>query len=175
MTPKDESALRAAYGKMSERVHDLLQSSSGSGVSVKDAIQRARELATELGELSREEADFIADALRRDIDQLSLSLIQAEAELKEWADTDLAVIEQSLLDHLLKASDPTALELMRLREAWEERAAGKGGVHAGQVAEAGAYTCTTCGEIIHLKEAGKLPPCPRCAGSDYLPIRSAVM
>lgn len=32
----------------------------------------------------------------------------------------------------------------------------------------GRYVCTTCGEDVHLDDdSDRLPPCPRCNGTDY--------
>jgi DNA-directed RNA polymerase subunit RPC12/RpoP len=32
----------------------------------------------------------------------------------------------------------------------------------------GRYVCTKCGEAVHLDDDGdRLPPCPRCNGTDY--------
>jgi Zn finger protein HypA/HybF involved in hydrogenase expression len=34
----------------------------------------------------------------------------------------------------------------------------------------GAYTCTTCGQVVVLDDTSDtLPPCPKCHGTDYRP------
>jgi len=169
-----EARLREGYRAMSGRVQHALQNvEKGSLHTLEDALLQARDMAMTLGELTREEADFIAQALKRDVEDVSLSMMQAEAGLKHWAETDLTVAEQAFIQRVLGAADPTTLEWLHLREAWEERMVN--GIHAGHEAGAGAYECVACGEIIHLDRAATVPPCPQCGGGRYRSIRSAVM
>lgn len=37
----------------------------------------------------------------------------------------------------------------------------------GEVTHGGEFACTSCGGEIHLKKPGRLPPCPKCAKSDF--------
>lgn len=169
-----EARLREGYRNMSERVQHLLQGAEqGALHTLEEALFKAREMAMTLGELTREEADFIAQALKRDVEDVSLSMMQVEAGLESWANTELTVAEQGFFERVLASADPTTLEWMHLKEAWEERE--RDGIHAGHVAEAGAYECIACGEVVHLKQATTVPPCPRCKGGRYRPIRSAIM
>ncbi|MEW6446163.1 MAG: zinc ribbon-containing protein [Pseudomonadota bacterium] len=159
---------------MIERVQRYLQDTEGGVIhTMEEALYKAREAAMTLGELTREEADEIVDALRRDVDDVALTMIQAEAGFRTWMETDLTVAEQAMLVRALSSADPTTLEWMLLRESWEERR--RVVARTGQVAEAGSYECLACGEIIHLHAEGVVPPCPRCKGTDYRGALSAVM
>ena len=34
----------------------------------------------------------------------------------------------------------------------------------------GTYTCTNCGQTVYLDQnSDRLPPCPKCGGTHYLP------
>ncbi|MFZ5536260.1 MAG: zinc ribbon-containing protein [Pseudomonadota bacterium] len=169
-----ERRLREGYRVMSERVHQLLQH-AGEGMvhTLEEALLKAREQAYTLGELSREEAEVVATALKRDVEGVALTMMQAELGVKQWVETDLTVAERSLLERVLSGADPTTLELLRLKELWTERE--QAPVHAGAEAPKGAYECVACGEIIHLEQAATVPPCPRCKGTRFRPVRSAVM
>lgn len=169
-----EARLREGYRAMSGRVQHLLQDIEYGGMhTLEEAVNKAREMAMTLGELTREEADFVAKALKRDVEDVSLSMMQAGLGLQHWAETDLTAAEQTFIQRVLSAADPTTLEWLHLREGWEERMVN--GIHTGHEAGAGAYECIACGEIIHLEHAATVPPCPRCKGGRYRPIRSAVM
>ncbi|MEW6691505.1 MAG: hypothetical protein AB1340_01555 [Pseudomonadota bacterium] len=173
--PNDfEGRLREGYRAMSERVHQILQH-AGEGMvhTLEEALLKAREQAYTLGELSREEAEVVATALKRDVEGVALAMMQAEVGAKQWMETDLTVAERSLLERALSGADPTTLDLLRLKELWTERE--QAPVHAGTEAGKGAYECVACGEIIHLEQAATVPPCPRCKGTRFRPIRSAVM
>lgn len=37
----------------------------------------------------------------------------------------------------------------------------------GEITHGGEFTCTGCGGEIHLKNPGRLPPCPKCSKSDF--------
>jgi DNA-directed RNA polymerase subunit RPC12/RpoP len=169
-----EGRLKDGYRAMIERAHHFLQH-AGEGLehTLEEAILKAREQAYALGELSREEAEEIAAALKRDVEVLALAMMQAEVGAQQWLDTDLTFAERSLLERALSGADPTTLELLRLKELWAERA--QGWVSTGAEAAAGAYACVACGETIHLEHAATVPPCPRCKGTRFKPIRSAVM
>lgn len=169
-----ETRLRAGYRNMIERVqHFLQEAEEGATGAMEEALSKAREMALTLDELTREEADEIVDALRRDVDDVALTMIQAEAGLRTWMETDLTAAEQAMLMRALSSADPTTLEWMLLKGEWVERR--RVTAQTGQMADAGSYECLNCGEIIHLHEAGVVPPCPRCKGTDYRNARSAVM
>ncbi|MEF3193624.1 MAG: zinc ribbon-containing protein [Halothiobacillaceae bacterium] len=169
-----EGRLREGYRTMIDRVHQLLQH-AGEGVvhSLEEALLKAREQAYTLGELSREEAEVVATALKRDVEGVALTMMQAEAGARLWMETDLTVAERRLLERALASADPTTLELLRLKELWTERE--QAPVHAGMEARKGAYACVACGEIIHLAQAATVPPCPRCKSTRFRPMGSAVM
>ncbi len=165
--------LREGYRRMSERVHQLLQQ-AGNGVhTLEDALHKASEQAHALGELSREEAELVAEALKRDVEELALGMMQAEAGIKDWADTDLSLSERMLLERALSTADPATLEWLRLKAGWAERDGYS--LHAGMKASPGAYECQSCGEVVHLEHEATLPPCPHCKGTRFRPIPSAVM
>lgn len=169
-----EGRLKDGYRAMIERAHHFLQH-AGEGLehTLEEAILKAREQAYALGELSREEAEEIAAALKRDVEVLALAMMQAEVGAQQWLDTDLTFAERSLLERALSGADPTTLELLRLKELWAEQEPAL--AHAGAEAPSGAFECMECGEVIHLEHAGRIPPCPRCKGARFRPIRSAVM
>lgn len=170
MSIQIEERLREAYRAMNERVHRLLEQ---AGHSLDEAIDKAREQAYALGELTREEAEEVASALKRDVEAVALAMMAAEAGLREWVDTDLAVAEYRLLERALASADPTTLEWLWLKERLREQEAAP--VHAGDEAAKGAYLCLTCGEVLHLEHAARVPPCPHCRGARFKPIRSVVM
>ncbi|MGK0673457.1 MAG: hypothetical protein ABWU16_02195 [Halothiobacillaceae bacterium] len=169
-----ERRLRDGYRVMSERVQRLLQH-AGEGVvhTLEEALLKAREQAYILGELSREEAEVVAMALRRDVEDVALAMMQAEVGVKPWMDTELVVAERLLFERILANADPTILELLRLKESWAEYE--QAPLRTGMEAPKGAFACLACGAVIHLEQAATVPPCARCKGTRFRPIRSAVM
>jgi len=169
-----QGRLREAYNAMSERVLDLMQGEHGVRQSLDSALLRAREWVMTVNELTHEEADDLAATLRREVDELSATLVAAEEEFEDWVETDLLFAEHRAVECMLLAADPTTRDLMRLKEMWAEQMAQL--LHAGDTVAAGAYECVDCGEVLHFDGADNiLPSCPACGGEVYRRLRSAVM
>ena len=44
------------------------------------------------------------------------------------------------------------------------------GWHSGQIAGIGTLECAQCGEQLHFHKTGRIPPCPKCAGTEFARI-----
>jgi Zn finger protein HypA/HybF involved in hydrogenase expression len=65
---------------------------------------------------------------------------------------------------LKTAADQTELEWLKMKmQAADERPVYK----TGEVAAPGTFECRKCGERIHLHAPGHIPPCPKCAHTEY--------
>jgi len=169
-----QGRLREAYNAMSARVLDVMQGEHGVRQSLEHALMQAREWVMTVNELTHEEADDLVAILRRDVDELSATLVAAEEEFEDWVETDLLVAENQALERVLLAADPTTRDLMRLKEMWAAQMAQL--LRAGDTVDAGAYECVDCGEVLHFDvEENVLPACPACSGTCYRQMRSAVM
>lgn len=167
-----EEQHQEGYKRMLERVRDILEEAEESlRPGVHEAIERARERAVELGELTREEAQRISEYLRRDVEETAAHMSESREEFRDWLALDLTMMEQKVVQMLMSIADRTDVELAQLRERATESAF----YHTGELAAPGTFQCTECGELIHLKRTGHLPPCPKCGGSRYKRIPSAVM
>jgi hypothetical protein len=149
--------LTRAYERMLERSKGLY---TDAGHTVQRAIQTAAETASELGELTREEAERIGLYLQRDVQDAAAFLSKHGGELRDWLRFDAELIEDRVLDALSLLVDNTKLEL----SAW---ALGANEWHTGEVTGPGTLVCAACGEELHFKQAGHIPPCPKCHGSRY--------
>ena len=162
--------LGEAYELMLERVLDEFRAARDkSAPALMTLIDKARDTATELGELSREEAERVAAWLRRDLDDLGGHLARTGGELRDWLGFETELIESRLLDLALAAGDPTRLQLARL----DEDLAAAREYRSGEIAGPGTLQCDACGERLTLRRAGRIPPCPRCHGSRFHRARNA--
>ena len=48
-----------------------------------------------------------------------------------------------------------------------ERARKVGEWHTGEITGVGILECKGCGEKLHFKTAGHIPPCPKCQGTVF--------
>ncbi len=159
----DEKQVKG-YEKLLERTREFF---SEAGDELKPKLQYALDAAiektTELGELTREEAEKIGDYLKRDLESAGNYLASDEAkELKDWLHMDLDLIEANILDALSLLVDPTNVELAMLAER-----AKTAEWHTGEITGPGTLVCSKCGEELHFHKAGHIPPCPKCAGTVF--------
>jgi hypothetical protein len=158
--PGLDSKLTVAYNLMLERASEVMEQ---AGKGLRHGVDAAMEKATELGELSREEAEQVGDYVLRDLHDAAGFINDSGNELRDWLRFDLEVVEQSLADMFSQLVDHTRLELDRL----EERATAIGEWHTGEIVGIGTLECKGCGEKLHFHHTGHIPPCPKCRGSKY--------
>jgi len=156
-----------AYNVMMERVEAAIAKADKKGMPVLEkAIEDAQEKASELGEISREEAEKVGDYLRRDLQEAAGFLAETGEHLKDWLRFDLALIEDRVLELFSNMVDHTRLELDKLAT----RADQLGDWHTGEITGVGTLRCKACGELLHFHAAGHIPPCPKCNKSGFTRI-----
>ena len=134
-----------------------------AGSTLKNALEMAQQNAVHLEELTREEAEQIADYIRRDLNDAAEFLSETKNELGDWLMLDLDIFEHKMLELFLSVADQTRLELEQLRE--QARMAST--YHTGEITGPGTLQCSQCGKLIHFKETGHIPPCPQCHFSEF--------
>jgi len=154
-----------AYNKMLERVKDFaIEARDEVTPKLQHGLDAAREKATEMGELSREEAEKIGDYLKRDVYDAAKYLASEKAdELKDWLRFDVQLVEERLADSFALLVDKTTIELQKLAD----RAREVGEWHTGEITGPGTLVCKECGEHIHFHKTGHIPPCPKCHATVY--------
>ncbi|WP_232023969.1 zinc ribbon-containing protein [Sulfurivermis fontis] len=153
-----------AYYRMLGRLKTALEDAEHKAAPVVErAIERAQETATELGELTREEAERVGGYLRRDLEDAARFLADTGSELGEWLRFDLQLVEKGLADLFRGSVDYTRVELGQLAE----RADAVGEWHSGEITGIGTLQCKACGEKLHFHHIGHIPPCPKCHGTVY--------
>lgn len=153
-----------AYERMLERVDGMLELAEKSTLpTLRRSIDHAREKAVELNELTREEAERLATYVERDMQEAARFLVETGAEIREWWQFDVQLIEQRLLDMFASVADKTRLELEKLADQAREASR----YHTGEVTGPGTLICEGCGKEIHFHKAGRIPPCPGCQGTGF--------
>jgi len=163
MKTEHEKQVRA-YERMLERAKQFL-TETGREVTPKlqEALNAAKEKASQLGELSAEEAEKIADYLKRDLHAAAEFLAEDRGELRDWLRFDIQQMESRIAGALALLVDRTKIELAEL----EQRAQRTGEWHTGEITGPGTLICNNCGEELHYEKPGHIPPCPKCRGTVY--------
>jgi len=156
--------LGEAYERMFERAaENFHKAEDKSGVALHRLIDDAKDKAIDLEELSEEDAEKVSDYLKRDLGEAASHLSKTGLELKDWLGFETSLLESGILDLLFRASDPTTLELLKMRESAQSAT----GYHSGEITGPGTLVCDGCGEKLQFYKAGKIPPCPKCQATKF--------
>jgi rubrerythrin len=162
--PQDKPAWIEAYNKLvhytREELDDLREKSEPA---LQEAMEKAKDKISELGELTREEAEKVSDYVVRDLHSAGEFIAEGEREIADWLRLDLMIIEDRLLDSFSKLVDQTREELDYIRA----RADALGEWHTGEIAGIGVLKCKSCGQLVHFENTGHIPPCPKCHGTKF--------
>ena len=157
-------ALGEVYEKMFERaVENFHKAEEKSGALFHKLIDEAKEKAVELEEVSREDAEKLSAYIKRDLSDAADHLSETGRELKDWLGFETTLLESSIFDLLLKAADKTTLELLKMKEDAQQASI----YHTGEITGPGTLACDQCGEKLHFRKAGKIPPCPKCHATTF--------
>ena len=154
-----EQKLIAAYDKMMERVNHFLTDAEEQAIpTLLKNIDKAKHQATELRELTSDEAEKVAMYLRRDLQDAGEYLQNTGKEFSTWLSFDMELVEDRMLDTFAKIADKTQLELAQLA-AQAKRAQE---YHTGEITSIGTLSCQSCHTLVHFKKTSRIPPCPKC-------------
>ena len=160
-----EQKLIAAYDTMMERVHHVIDNAEQHALpALQTHIDKAKQQAIELKELTQEEADKLAKYLHRDISDLSAHLSQSGAAISSWVSFDIELIEDRLLDVFSQVADETGLQLSQLAEQAKRAQE----YHTGELTRIGTLSCQQCDTLLHFTKTSRIPPCPKCHKNIFL-------
>ncbi|MBK5968380.1 MULTISPECIES: zinc ribbon-containing protein [Thiorhodovibrio] len=164
--PESVDRLVDAYERMLERTRERLDAAEESAPKLRDWLEKTRDHMVELGELTREEANRVAEYIERDIEDAAHYLVDTGEELKTWWRFDLELIEDRLLDAFTSVADQTRVQL----QAWAERAEqarGERRYQSGEITGPGTLVCANCGARAHFQRATRISDCAECGGTEF--------
>ncbi|MDP1597176.1 MAG: hypothetical protein Q8S46_00730 [Methylotenera sp.] len=127
--------------------------------AVSTALEKAREQLTTLGELSEEQGEVLKTYLDRDLEQTISDAKWLGEEAKEKLNP--ARLGAGALSSLASVLELTNNAIHSLLNKTVQALTYK----TGEITSAGSLTCQACGQKIHLKKTGHVPPCPKCDGT----------
>lgn len=153
-----------AYEHMLKRTRERLDEAQESAPRLGDWLEKTRDHMVELGELTREEANRVAEYIERDIEDAAHYLVDTGEDLKTWWRFDLQLIEDRLLEAFTSVADQTSLQLRALAE--RARAA-RTSYQSGEITGPGTLVCNHCGARLHFQRATCIPDCAECGGQAF--------
>ena len=164
MSTDQNNKHESAYERMLENTKTFLnETSKDLTPKLQQALDAAIEKASEVGELTREEAEKIGNYLKRDVYDAAKFLAEDRGELRDWLRFDVEQVERRILDSLSLLVDTTKVDLAE----FAEQANRFGEWHTGEITGPGTLVCEACGEELHFHKAGHIPPCPKCKETKY--------
>ena len=181
--PRD-SAVVVAYEKLARRTKALYHETREHPPAwLEKAVDTAREQLEAAGEVTREHGQHAAEALKRDLQQTGRDFEAFGEKTREFLARDL---EQTRADFEAlgeKARDSLFLAqvgagFLELSTAVLQGASNLFGelarasddalaYHTGQVTRPGRLVCDSCGAEMNFKHVGRIPPCPKCAKTEF--------
>lgn len=157
-------AMGAAYETMYEHVAaNIHKVKDKSGPLLHDLVEEAKDKVIELEDIAEEDAEKISSWLRRDLDDVTHYLAEADHAVKDWLGFETALIKSEIIRLLLETADKTTVQLLRMKENARKPCL----YHTGEIAGPGTLICDECGEKLHFHHAGHIPPCPKCHKTDF--------
>ena len=167
---KLDQKLVAAYDKMMERIHHILDDAEQHAIpSLQKSIDKAKQQAIELKEITAEEADKLASYIRRDIHDATHHISESGQEISSWFSFDLQLIEERILDVFSKVADKTKAELAQLAN----QARFMQEYHTGEITSIGTLQCNDCKTLLHFKKTSRIPPCPKCHKTQFSRVKKS--
>jgi hypothetical protein len=156
------------YNRMMEHIRELVDDVENKAApTVREAIDSAKQFSTDLGQLTREEADKVGEFIRRDMHDAASYLADSGKEFRDWLNLDLQLIERRVLDMFAGVADKTRLEL----EGLAQRARAASQYHTGEVVAPGTLECVACNQVMHMHQTAQIPPCPKCHATTFRRIK----
>jgi isocitrate dehydrogenase len=157
---QDKSRLAEQYDKLASKFNELYLAGKERGrEAMSVALEKANESLIELGEFGTEQGKDLKQYLARDLDQTISDAQRLGEEAKERFHP--ARLGAGALSSLATALELTSNALHSLSVKTKETLT----YRTGEMTSAGTLTCQACGQEVHLKETGHVPPCPKCNGT----------
>ncbi len=159
---QDKSELAAQYDKLADEVLKLyLAGRERSRAALEAAMDKASAQMTALGEFSTEQGQEFRRYLSRDLEQTVADAQKLGEEAREKLHP--ARLGAGALASLASVLEFTSQALHSLSDRTKQALTYK----TGEMTTAGTLTCKACGQQVHLKHTGHVPPCPKCSGTVF--------
>ena len=146
-----------AYNDLMGHIYEIMDDTIHT---IADVMDSAKEKTSELGGLTQEEINHVADALMRDVEQAAS---HDEDSLSEWFKFDVELLENFALESFTCLADKTRLELAKI----ENQAKKYHSYQSGDITGPGTFNCDKCDKQIAFKSTSKIPHCPACQSNKF--------
>jgi len=177
----------AAYEKLRQRVSKSFGELNEkiNTESISQAINKAMGDLKERGEHSKEAISKAGETLKKDIASTTANIKPkvdkvtgpAKEQFDHWLNKggalwqDIANETGYIKELSLDKSGAFFLNITKALSEWSRGVTDKLDTSllykSGEMTHGGEFVCTNCEGKIHLKKPGRIPPCPKCSGSEF--------
>jgi rubrerythrin len=157
-----ENRLSEAYDKVLSNLREILSTTTDlTRTEFDNALKQAGVSLENASKFTQEEIDKARKAVRKDWQNLIKTTQERRDEFlkseqfQRFADTSLGA-----LGKLTKSIKDWASVL-------DEKIDEQITYHTGEVAGAGTFECTKCGNTLTFKKSGRIPPCGKCKNTEF--------
>lgn len=162
--PQEKAKLNEAYHRLMETLKVIWKDAENHAVPpLKEGLELSKQKLSDLGELTREELDHVGKYLQRDLDDAADFLEKSGKSIGDWVKRDLEFAEYKFAELFADLAETTRSKL----DEFAMRARKVGEWHTGEMTSVGILECKSCGEKLHFKTVGHIPPCPKCQGTVF--------
>lgn len=183
-TPEEELA---AYEKLRRRVSRNL-SELNEKINTKtigQAMDKAMAELKEMGEHSKEAINKAGETLKKDIASTAGNIkpkvdkmtSPAREQFDNWRNKggalwhDIADEAGYIKELSRDKSGAFFLNITTALSEWSKSVSERLGsslqYKTGEMTHGGEFSCTSCEAKLHLKKPGRIPPCPKCSGTEF--------
>jgi len=158
-------SLAEGYNIILDKTRESLEElKSGKTTAVlHDAMEIAKQKTVEMGDLTIDEVEKIAEFVRRDVHDAAHFIKTEEREFTDWLRLDLLLLKKKILDNFEFLVDQMRSEILHTSKNVKRSLTW----HTGEITGIGTLECNHCHELIHFHKAGHIPPCPKCQKTNF--------
>jgi len=162
--PPEKQKLNEAYQHLMQALKAIWEDAENRAIPpLKEGLEQSKQKLSDLGELTKEELDTVAGYLQRDLHDAADFLQESGKTIGDWVKRDLKFAEDKFSELFADLAETARSKL----DEFAEQARRVGEWHTGEITGVGILECKSCGEKLHFKTAGHIPPCPKCQGTVY--------
>lgn len=129
---------------------------------VEELIEQASHATPGVRALKEDSREHVKHALKRDLHSLAHYNHTGREDLEGWLGFELHQLEGRLKDLIPRAADPSVSNWLKWKSQAELLP-----YHTGEITGPGVLVCDQCGEKLHFRKPGHIPPCPKCGGTTF--------
>ena len=159
---EEEQKEVSLYEKLALRTRELLEEArEKTAETAESALERAKAEMIAAGEFGREQGERLKAFLIRDLQATSENALKMGETAREMLEPHrVAAGIQSSLAKILETVGSTF-------EEWGSKLESRLDYKTGEITSPGTLTCKKCESSMKMLKTGRIPPCPKCQGTDF--------